>query len=62
MRIAVPAETDPVEPRVAVTPETVRKYMGLGAEVVVQAGAGRASGFPDKDYEASGATIAPTLP
>ena len=40
MRIAVLSETDPVETRVAATPETVKKYKSLGADVVVQAGAG----------------------
>jgi NAD(P) transhydrogenase subunit alpha len=59
MRIAVPAETDPGEARVAATPDTVKKFKGLGAEVVVQAGAGRASGVLDGDYESAGATIAP---
>ena len=34
MKIAVAAETDAGEPRVAATPETVKKMMGLGAEVV----------------------------
>jgi NAD(P) transhydrogenase subunit alpha len=58
MRIAVPAESDKSEPRVAATPETVKKFKGLGAEVVVQAGAGAASGFADSDYAAAGAAIA----
>jgi len=40
MKIAVAAETDAGEPRVAATPETVKKMMGLGAEVVVEPGAG----------------------
>ena len=40
MRIAVPAETQGAETRVAATPETVKKFMALGAEVVVQTGAG----------------------
>ena len=43
MRIAVLAETDRSEPRVAATPETVKKFLGLGAEVAVQAGAGGAA-------------------
>ena len=59
MRIAVPAETDPAEPRVAVTPEVIRKYIGLGAEVVVQSGAGTTSGIPDRDFEAAGASVRP---
>ena len=58
MRIAVPAETQGAETRVAATPETVRKFKGLGAEVVIEAGAGKASGIPDAEYEAAGATIA----
>ncbi len=58
MRIAVPAETDKTEPRVAATPETVKKFNNLGAEVVVQAGAGNASGFADDDYASAGAAIA----
>jgi NAD(P) transhydrogenase subunit alpha len=60
MRIAVPAETDKAEPRVAATPETVKKFKGLGADVAVQAGAGAASGFADEDYAQAGATIADT--
>lgn len=58
MRIAVPAETQGAETRVAVTPETARKFIGLGAEVVVEKGAGLASGITDADYESAGATIA----
>lgn len=59
MLIAIPAETDPAEGRVAATPETVKKFAGLGAEVRVQAGAGLKSGIPDQDYALAGATIAP---
>jgi NAD(P) transhydrogenase subunit alpha len=58
MRIAVPAETQGAETRVAVTPETVRKFLGLGAEIVVETGAGLSSGISDADYQAAGATIA----
>ncbi len=58
MRIAVLSETDEVETRVAATPDIVKKYKALGADVTVQAGAGAASGLPDADYEAAGATIA----
>src|SRR6266568_7163296 len=59
MRIAVPAETAANEARVAATPETVKKLIGLGAEIVVQSGAGKASGLLDADYEKAGASIAP---
>jgi NAD(P) transhydrogenase subunit alpha len=58
MRIAVPAETDPTEARVAATPETVKKFLGLGAEVAVETGAGVKSAIRDADYAAAGATIA----
>jgi NAD(P) transhydrogenase subunit alpha len=58
MRIAVPAETDANEARVAATPETVKKLIGLGADVVVQAGAGTGSGITDADFEKAGAAIA----
>ena len=58
MRIAIPSETDPNETRVAATPETVKKLMALGAELVVQAGAGKTSGIPDAEFEAAGAKIA----
>ena len=59
MLIAIPAETDPAEGRVAATPETVKKLAGLGAEVRVQTGAGLKSGIPDQDYALAGATISP---
>jgi NAD(P) transhydrogenase subunit alpha len=57
MRIAVAREADSNEDRVAATPETVRKMKSLGAEVVVEPGAGVKSGFPDTEYTAAGATI-----
>ena len=57
MKIAVPAEAG--EPRVAATPETVKKFAALGATVAVEAGAGAASLLPDADYAAAGATVAP---
>ncbi|HEV3396594.1 MAG TPA: Re/Si-specific NAD(P)(+) transhydrogenase subunit alpha [Xanthobacteraceae bacterium] len=60
MKVAVPAELDPAEPRVAATAETVKKIRGLGADVTVEAGAGVKSGTPDGDYAGAGATIAPS--
>jgi NAD(P) transhydrogenase subunit alpha len=59
MKIAIAAETDPGEPRVAATPETVKKFIGLGAEVAVEPGAGSKSGVPDADFKAAGANVAP---
>lgn len=58
MRIAVPSEAEAGEARVAATPETVKKYKALGADVVVQTGAGSGSGIPDAEFEAAGATVA----
>src|SRR5437870_2604216 len=53
MKIAIPAEADP-EPRVAATPDTVKKMKALGADIVVQSAAGVKSGVLDADYEAAG--------
>lgn len=60
MRIAIPSETEAAEGRVAATPETVKRFSGLGATVAVQSGAGLASGVTDADYQAAGATVAPS--
>src|SRR3982750_2232501 len=58
MRIAVLSETDLAETRVAATPDMVKKYKNLGADVVVQSGAGAKSSLPDAEFDAAGATIA----
>jgi H+-translocating NAD(P) transhydrogenase subunit alpha len=57
MKVAVVAESDPGEPRVAATPETVKKMIALGAEVAVEPGAGKKSGILDSDYTAAGASV-----
>ncbi|HRK24458.1 MAG TPA: Re/Si-specific NAD(P)(+) transhydrogenase subunit alpha [Beijerinckiaceae bacterium] len=57
MRIVVLDEAKSGEPRVAVTPETVKKLIGFGAEVTVQAGAGASSSFPDAEFEGAGAKV-----
>jgi H+-translocating NAD(P) transhydrogenase subunit alpha len=57
MRIAVAREADPAEPRVAATPDTVKKLTALGVEVTVEAGAGVKSGVLDTDYTEAGATV-----
>jgi H+-translocating NAD(P) transhydrogenase subunit alpha len=59
MRISVARESDPTEPRVAATPETVKKLKALGADVAVEPGAGIKSGVLDADYMAAGATVGP---
>ena len=57
MKVAVAAEIDAGEPRVAATPETIKKMIGLGAEVAVEPGAGLKSGILDADYAATGAAV-----
>ena len=57
MRIGVPAESEAGESRVAASPETVKKFIALGAEFLVAAGAGAKAGAPDADYSAAGAKI-----
>jgi NAD(P) transhydrogenase subunit alpha len=58
MLIGVVAETDPLETRVAASAETVKRFVGLGAEFVVQHGAGLSAGVTDADYEGAGARMA----
>jgi NAD(P) transhydrogenase subunit alpha len=57
--IAVTAEPR-VEPRVAVSPDAVKKLVGLGATVKVESGSGLRSRFSDQALAAAGATIVPT--
>jgi len=57
MKIAVLRETASGERRVAASPETVRKFAALGAQIAVEAGAGEQASISDADYEAAGATI-----
>src|ERR1700684_21108 len=58
MKIAVAKEIDPAEPRVAASPDTVKKFRALGVEVFVEPGAGIKSGLPDSEFTAVGATVA----
>jgi NAD(P) transhydrogenase subunit alpha len=57
MKIGVPLETRPREARVASTPEVVKKLVAKGFEVVIERGAGTRAGYPDTEYEASGARV-----
>jgi len=58
VRIAVLKERAAGETRVAATPETAKKIIALGHEIVIESGAGDASSFPNTQYEAAGAAIA----
>ena len=57
MRIGVPKETTPGERRVALVPESGKKLIQAGYQVVVEAGAGSAAGFPDAAYRDAGVTL-----
>lgn len=55
MKLAVPTETRSGEQRVALVPAELSRLKGV--EVLVQRGAGERALYPDKDYEAAGATL-----
>ena len=57
MKIAVLKEGASGESRVAATPETVKKFVALGAQVAVEAGAGAGASYADGDYAAAGASV-----
>jgi len=57
MKIAILRERQADETRVAATPETVTKLVGLGASVFIEKGAGEQARFPDGEYVTAGATI-----
>ncbi len=59
MRLAVLKERRAFETRVAATPETVKRLIGLGLTVAVEAGAGNQAGVSDADFAAAGAEIVP---
>lgn len=58
MKISVLKERRPGETRVAATPETVKKLIGLGHSVTVEGGAGTVAGFLDAAFVEAGASIA----
>jgi NAD(P) transhydrogenase subunit alpha len=58
MRVGIRRETWPGETRVAVIPAGVAALKKAGLEIVVEAGAGAAAGFPDETYAAQGAAVA----
>ncbi len=57
MKIAIARESLNAENRVAASPETVKKLIGLGADVAVASGAGEAAAMTDAAYQAAGAKI-----
>jgi alanine dehydrogenase len=57
MTIGVPKEIKDGETRVSMTPALCRRLVGLGAEVLLEKGAGAAAGFADAAYGAAGARL-----
>ncbi|MCC6124521.1 MAG: Re/Si-specific NAD(P)(+) transhydrogenase subunit alpha [Pirellulales bacterium] len=60
MIVAIPRETFPGERRVALIPASVPALVKTGMEVLIEKGAGLEAGYPDAQYEAKGAKIAPS--
>src|SRR5665213_1422044 len=58
MRLAVLKERRVPESRVAATPDTIKRLIGLGLTVAVETGAGASTSIPDSEFAAAGAEIA----
>jgi NAD(P) transhydrogenase subunit alpha len=61
MKIAIPADSEQGEMRVALVPETVGRLTRSGITVIVQPDAGKNAGFPDEVYRDVGAEMADTI-
>jgi alanine dehydrogenase len=57
LKIGIPSEDHTVESRVPITPEAVEILTGLGHEVILEEGAGKAANYPDTDYSERGGVI-----
>jgi NAD(P) transhydrogenase subunit alpha len=57
MRIFVPKEADPTEPRVPISPATAAKLVRLGADCAVEKGLGASVGWSDSEYGTAGAKL-----
>ncbi len=57
MKIGIPAEIRDFECRVAATPETVKKIIACGCQVLVQKGAGERASVTDAAYQTAGAEL-----
>jgi H+-translocating NAD(P) transhydrogenase subunit alpha len=62
MKIGMVKERRANELRVAVSPDTVKKFVALGAEVVLETGAGLGSASTDESFIAAGAKVVPDAP
>ena len=61
MKIFVPAETLADEPRVAITPDMVKKFAGLGCSVSIETGAGKGAYISDEAFANAGAKVVKTI-
>jgi len=59
MKVAIVKERRAFERRVAASPDTVKRMVGMGLDVVVESGAGEGVCFTDGGFAAAGASIAP---
>ena len=59
MKIGIPKERREGEARAAATPDSVKKFISLGAEVAIESGAGAGASISDEAYAAAGAKIVP---
>ena len=59
LRIGIPKEIEPGERRVAAVPATVKRFVKLGVEVLVETGAGTGASVSDGDFKEAGAQIVP---
>ena len=62
MLIAIPKERRDTETRIAASPETVKKFISLGCDVIVESGAGDQARFTDEAFVDAGAKIAADEP
>lgn len=60
MKIAAAKESSALEARVALTPDTVKKFVAAGIDVAIETNAGAASGISDEAYTAAGAKVVAT--
>ena len=61
MQISVLTEYDQLETRVALSPDTVKKLVSKGLNVIIQSGCGQQSNYSDQQYENAGATVTRTI-
>ena len=57
MKLAVLKERQAGETRVAISPQSIKKYLSMGIEIAIESGAGLEASFSDAAYEAAGAQV-----